>query len=74
MAVPVILGLKPFRSFLLRYDEIVAGVTCLVCKRHHSKLKKNVEKSFTVAVYLDWKHAPSSFDEHQVASYRRLAD
>ena len=48
-------------------------LTCFVCKRRHSKLKGNVEKSFTTAGYSDWKHALSSFDEHQVASYHRLA-
>ena len=42
-------------------------------KHHHSKLKVNVEKSFTSAGYSDWKHAFSSFDEHQVPSYHRLA-
>ena len=41
--------------------------------RHHSKLNGNVGKSFTSAGYSDWKHALSSFDEHQAASYCRLA-
>ena len=48
-------------------------LTCFACKRHHSKLKGNVEKSFKSAGYSDWKHALSSFDEHQAASYHRLA-
>ena len=47
-------------------------MSCFVCKRHHSKLKGNVEKSFISAGYSDWKHAVSSFAEHQAASYHRL--
>ena len=43
------------------------------CKRCKSKLGENVEKSFTLAGYLDWKHALFSFNEHQAASYHRLA-
>ena len=57
----------------LDYDEISDNVTSFVCKRHYSKLKGNVEKSFTSAGYSDWQHALSSFDEHQAASYHRLA-
>ena len=57
----------------LEYDEVSDSVTCFVCKRHHSKLKGNVEKSLTSIGYWDWKHALSSFDEHQAASYYRLA-
>ena len=49
------------------------SVTYFVCKRYYSKLKRNVEKSFTSVGYSDWKHAFSSFDEHQDASYHRLA-
>ena len=33
----------------------------------------SVENSFTSAGYSDWKHGLSSFDEHQAASYHRLA-
>ena len=54
-------------------DEISDSFTCFACKRHHSKLTENVQKSFTSAGYSDWKNALSSFDEHQVASYYRLA-
>ena len=46
-------------------------MTCFVCKHHHSKL--SVEMFFTLAGYSDWKHALPSFDEHQAASYHRLA-
>ena len=53
----------------LDYDSI----TRFVCKRHHSKLKKNVENFFLSASYSEWKHALSSFDVHQPASYHRLA-
>ena len=53
----------------LEYDEVSDSVTCFVCKRHHSKLKGNIEKSLTSAGYWDWKHALSS----QAASYYRLA-
>ena len=55
------------------YDEISDSVTCFVCKRQDLKLKENVEKSFTSAAYLDWKHAISSFDEHQAVNYHKLA-
>ena len=41
----------------LDYEEISDTVKCFVCKRHHSKLKVNVEKSFTLVDYSDWKHA-----------------
>ena len=58
---------------MVDYDEVSDSVTCFVCKRHHSKLKGNVEKYFTWAGYFDWKHALSSFDEHRAASYHRLA-
>ena len=57
----------------LDHDEVSDSVTCFICKSHHSKLKGNVEKSFTSAGYSDWKHALSSFDEHHAASYHRLA-
>ena len=57
----------------LDYDEVSDSVTGFVCKRHHSKLNRNIEKSFTSAAYSDWKHVLSSFDEHQAASYLRLA-
>ena len=35
----------------LEYDEVSDSVTCFVCKRHHSKLKGNIEKSLTSAGY-----------------------
>ena len=39
---------KWFKLYLwLDYDKLSDSVTCFVCKRHHSKLKGNVEKSFT---------------------------
>ena len=60
-------------SLWLDYDEISDSVTCFVCKCHHSKLKGNVEKSFRLAAYSGWKHALSSFNEHQAATYHRLA-
>ena len=53
-------------------STVTDSVACFVCKCHHSKLKRNVEKSFTSASYSDWKHALSSFDEHQAAGYHRL--
>ena len=49
-------------------DKISDSVACFIFKRHHSKLQVKVGKSFT-AGYSDWKHALSSFDEHQAASY-----
>ena len=49
------------------------SATYFFCKRHHSKLKGNGENSFISAGCLDWKHALSLFDEHQAASYHRLA-
>ena len=55
----------------LDYDEVIDSITCFVCKRHHSKL--SVEMFFTSSGYSDWKHALPSFDEHQAASYHRLA-
>ena len=55
----------------LDYDEVIDSITCFVCKHHHSKL--SVEMFFTLAGYSDWKHALPSFDEHQAASYHRLA-
>ena len=58
----------------LDYDEISDSITCFVCKRHHSKLKGSLKKSFTSTGSPDWKHALSSFDEHQAVSYHRLAD
>ena len=39
----------------------------------NQKLKENVEKSFTLSGYSDRKYALSWFDEHQAASYHRLA-
>ena len=57
----------------LGYDEISDIVTIFFYRRHHPKLGENVEKPFTSAGYLDWKHALSSFNEHQAASYHRLA-
>ena len=51
------------------YDKISDSVACFVCKRHRSKLQGKVGNSFTSAGYSDWKHALSSFDEHQAASY-----
>ena len=65
---------KQFKLYpWLDYDEVSDSVTCFNCKRHHSKLEGNVEKSFTSAGYSDWKHALSSFDEHQTGSFHRLA-
>ena len=49
------------------------SATYFFCKCHHSKLKGNGESSFISAGCLDWKHALSLFDEHQAASYHRLA-
>ena len=61
---------KWFKLYLwLDYDEVSDSVTYFACKRHHSKLKGNVEKYFTSAGYSYWKHALSSFDEHQAAIY-----
>ena len=65
---------KWFRLYpWLDYDEISDSVTCFVFKRHHSKLKETVEKSFTLAGYSDCKHSLSLFDEHQAASCHKLA-
>ena len=41
---------KWFKLYLwLDYDKVSDSVTCFVCKRLHSKLKGNAEKSFTSA-------------------------
>ena len=37
----------------LGYDEISDGVTYFACKKHRSKLKRNVEKSFISADHSD---------------------
>ena len=57
----------------LDYDETSDSVTCFVYNHYHSKLKGNIEKPFTSPGYSDWKHALSSFDEHQAATFHRLA-
>ena len=49
------------------------NVICFVCKHHRLKLRGNVKKFFTSTGYSEWKHALPSFDEHQAASYYRLA-
>ena len=48
-------NLKWFKLYSwLDCNEISDSVTYFACKRYHSKLKRNVENSFTSVGYSDW--------------------